>query len=112
MCLLWFACELHWLYWGYRLEFLGDKVFLQLWGASMLFFMVNVFILWLLVRNHTFARLFENGKVSQIFVPQRHGMISKVTTSIPKVTKRRAKRAKTPNGKTKRGGRGKLRKKD
>lgn len=35
-----------WLYYGYRLEMLGDNVFFpQLWGAGMAFFAVNVGIL-------------------------------------------------------------------
>jgi len=31
----------HWLYWAYRLEFLGQPVFAALWGASMLFLAAN-----------------------------------------------------------------------
>ena len=38
--------EAAWLYYGYRLEILGDSVFFpQLWGAGMGFFAVNVGIL-------------------------------------------------------------------
>jgi len=38
--------EAAWLYYGYRLEILGDNVFFpQLWGAGMAFFAVNVGIL-------------------------------------------------------------------
>ena len=31
----------HWLYWAYRLEFLGHHVFAALWGASLLFLAAN-----------------------------------------------------------------------
>lgn len=41
----WVLSELHWLYWGYKLEMLGENVFLQLWAASLLFFLANVRIL-------------------------------------------------------------------
>ena len=102
MCLLWFVCELHWLYWGYRLEFVGDNVFLQLWGASMLFFGANVLILWILIRNHKFAPLFKDGKVNQIFGDHhRSENARQVDDALPprgKAAKARAtrRRAKTP----------------
>ena len=38
----WAAAEVHWLYWGYRLEFRGESVFVQLWLAGLLFFAANV----------------------------------------------------------------------
>lgn len=38
-----------WLSTAYRLEFEGKPVFLELWGASIIFFLVNVFILWQLL---------------------------------------------------------------
>ena len=41
----WILSELHWLYWGYRLEMLGENVFLQLWIASLIFFTANLRIL-------------------------------------------------------------------
>jgi hypothetical protein len=101
MCLLWFVCELHWLYWGYRLEFVGDNVFLQLWGASMLFFGANVLILWILIRNHKFAPLFKDGKVNKIFGDDRRSKNARqVADALPrgKAAKARAtrRRAKTP----------------
>lgn len=34
---LWLAAQAHWLAWAYRLEFLGEPVFMQLWIASLLF---------------------------------------------------------------------------
>lgn len=41
----WILSEFHWLYWGYRLEMLGENVFLQLWIASIIFFIANLRIL-------------------------------------------------------------------
>ncbi|CAG9322145.1 unnamed protein product [Blepharisma stoltei] len=43
--LFWIISEAHWLYWGYHLEFLGESVFLQIWIASSLFFISNLWIL-------------------------------------------------------------------
>ncbi len=45
MGLVWLLTELHWLFWAYRLEFLGENTFLQVWLASLLFFAVNVMVL-------------------------------------------------------------------
>ncbi len=66
MCAAWFASQGHWLYWGYELEFLGNSVFLELWGASILFFVVNCWLLWALVRNHQYRPLFVQGKVARV----------------------------------------------
>ena len=99
MCVLWFVCELHWLYWGYRLEFVGDNVFLQLWGASMLFFGANVLILWILVRNHSFAPLFKNGTLNNIFGGRGVGEKAQQVddaASKGKVAKTTRRRARTP----------------
>ena len=42
----WILAQVAWLYYGYRLEMLGENVFFpQLWGAGMAFFGVNVWIL-------------------------------------------------------------------
>lgn len=49
--LLWFAAETHWLYWGYQLEFKGQSVFLELWIASLIFFIVNVGLICFLIRR-------------------------------------------------------------
>ncbi|KAJ4720420.1 GPI mannosyltransferase 1 [Melia azedarach] len=39
--LVWMGAQLHWLMWGYLLEFKGKNVFLQLWLASLLFLAAN-----------------------------------------------------------------------
>ncbi|OMJ95430.1 hypothetical protein SteCoe_1195 [Stentor coeruleus] len=41
----WVLTEVHWLYWGYRLEFLGENVFWELWAASLCFFVANARVL-------------------------------------------------------------------
>eukprot|EP01023_Acetabularia_acetabulum_P046155 TRINITY_DN4725_c0_g1_i4.p1 TRINITY_DN4725_c0_g1~~TRINITY_DN4725_c0_g1_i4.p1 ORF type:complete len:224 (-),score=2.66 TRINITY_DN4725_c0_g1_i4:60-653(-) len=38
----WMVMQLHWLYWGYLLEFVGQQVFLGVWLASVTFFIANI----------------------------------------------------------------------
>lgn len=45
LILPWVVSEAHWLFWGYKLEMLGQNCFLELWLASLLFFLANVRIL-------------------------------------------------------------------
>jgi phosphatidylinositol glycan class M len=52
MLAAWIATEAHWLFWGYMLEFQGQQVFLQLWGASVLFFLANSWILRELISSY------------------------------------------------------------
>jgi phosphatidylinositol glycan class M len=47
----WVLTEVHWLFWAYNLEILGESCFLQLWGASLLFFLANLRILTVILRN-------------------------------------------------------------
>jgi phosphatidylinositol glycan class M len=49
---MFFAGELHWLFWGYQLEFLGLPVFAGVWAAGLLFFAANIFALHECVRYH------------------------------------------------------------
>lgn len=51
LVLPWVLTEVHWLYWGYRLEFLGENVFLQLWMASIMFFIANINVLTQLIKS-------------------------------------------------------------
>ncbi|KAH7283344.1 hypothetical protein KP509_34G002400 [Ceratopteris richardii] len=54
MCfLLWSAAQLHWLLWAYKLEFQGYNVFFQLWIASLAFFLVNIFVLSVIIWHHS-----------------------------------------------------------
>ena len=48
---LWAGAQALWLSIAYRLEFLGESVFLSLWAASLLFFLVNVYIASQFIRN-------------------------------------------------------------
>ena len=52
LILPWLITEVHWLAWGYRIEFLGKSSFEGIHAASVLFFLVNVYILVSLVRLH------------------------------------------------------------
>ncbi|KAM2134556.1 hypothetical protein ACFX1R_004563 [Malus domestica] len=55
---LWVGCQLHWLFWGYMLEFKGQNVFLQLWIASIIFLAANTYVLVSLIRDHIFSPVF------------------------------------------------------
>ncbi|XP_027341362.1 GPI mannosyltransferase 1 isoform X3 [Abrus precatorius] len=57
--LLWIGAQTHWLMWGYLLEFKGKNVFLQLWMASLLFLVANIFILVMIIRHHNYASVFR-----------------------------------------------------
>jgi len=52
LVLLWIIGQANWLFWAYRLEFLGENTFDQVWTASILFFLVNIFIIWQLLDIH------------------------------------------------------------
>jgi len=51
LIVLWIASELNWLYWAYLLEFEGQNTFIQVWISSIVFFLVNGFLLCLLIKN-------------------------------------------------------------
>ena len=63
MVAAWLACELHWLYWAYYLEFMGQNTFLQVWVASLAFFGANVGVIAALVSAHRVAPLFRDGEL-------------------------------------------------
>ncbi|KAG6623696.1 GPI mannosyltransferase 1 [Phytophthora cinnamomi] len=71
MIAAWLGGELHWLYWAYHLEMQGSNTFSPLWVAGLLFFSVNVTILAMLMRNHSFTPLFKRGKIVQLFPNDR-----------------------------------------
>ena len=60
---LWFLTEFHWLFWAYRLEFLGENTFLPLWVAGCMFFLANVTIFVQMVRHHKEGKVFEKGQL-------------------------------------------------
>ena len=62
LCAAFFAGELHWLLWGYRLEFLGESVFAGVWLAGMLFFAANIGALYECVRWHGVGAFEKVGK--------------------------------------------------
>ncbi|CAK4098730.1 unnamed protein product [Aphanomyces euteiches] len=59
----WFGGELHWLYWAFGLEILGQNTFFQLWIAGLVFFCVNVAIMVLFIKKHHHGALFAGGRV-------------------------------------------------
>ncbi|XP_031483461.1 GPI mannosyltransferase 1 [Nymphaea colorata] len=54
----WVGAQVHWLMWGYLLEFKGQNVFLLLWLSSVLFLAANAFVLVMLIINHYYSPLF------------------------------------------------------
>jgi phosphatidylinositol glycan class M len=46
---VWVVAQLHWLFWGYLLEFEGAAVHLALWWAGALFLMANTAFMWVLL---------------------------------------------------------------
>ncbi|KAL2939718.1 GPI mannosyltransferase 1 [Bienertia sinuspersici] len=57
--LVWMGTQLHWLMWGYLLEFKGKNVFVPLWIASLLFLAANSFALIMFIRFHRYAPMFQ-----------------------------------------------------
>ena len=45
----WVVSQAVWLSIAYRLEFLGEPVFRELWAAGVAFFAVNVGLVWMLI---------------------------------------------------------------
>ncbi|XP_057962900.1 GPI mannosyltransferase 1 [Malania oleifera] len=57
--LIWMGAQMHWLMWGYLLEFRGKNVFLQLWIGSLLFLAANTFVLIMIIRHHRCTPLYN-----------------------------------------------------
>lgn len=57
--LVWMGTQLHWLMWGYLLEFKGKNVFLPLWIASLLFLAANSFVLIAIIHRHRYSPIFQ-----------------------------------------------------
>lgn len=57
--ILWVGAQLHWLLWGYLLEFKGKNVFLQMWMASILFLGANTYLLTSIIRSHRYSAAFN-----------------------------------------------------
>ncbi|XP_022952483.1 GPI mannosyltransferase 1-like [Cucurbita moschata] len=55
---IWTGAQLHWLMWGYLLEFKGKNVLIQLWMASILFLAANTAVLSLIINQHKLSALF------------------------------------------------------
>jgi phosphatidylinositol glycan class M len=47
--IVWVVAQLHWLFWGYMLEFEGAAVHLALWWAGALFLISNTAFMWVLL---------------------------------------------------------------
>ncbi|XP_077253327.1 mannosyltransferase family protein isoform X4 [Tasmannia lanceolata] len=56
--LVWMGAQIHWLMWGYFLEFKGKNVFIQLWLASVLFLVANTWVLIMIIRHHRYSPVF------------------------------------------------------
>jgi phosphatidylinositol glycan class M len=62
----WVAAQLHWLGWGYALEFQGLPVHLLLWGAGVLFLVANVGLMTALLECYAPRRSFLDGSILQL----------------------------------------------
>lgn len=49
----WMVTEIHWLIWGFQVEFLGNSAFLGIFFASVLFFIVNIYVITQLIAAHS-----------------------------------------------------------
>lgn len=56
--IVWMVAQLHWLFWGYLLEFKGKNVFIQLWLASIAFLAANTYVLTVIIGHHNLVPLF------------------------------------------------------
>ncbi|CAN0923423.1 GPI mannosyltransferase 1 [Linum grandiflorum] len=59
---VWMGAQMHWLLWGYLLEFRGRNVFLQLWVASLVFLAANTFVMVVFIRRHRYSPVFRRLK--------------------------------------------------
>mmetsp|Transcript_16072 Transcript_16072/g.18172 ORF Transcript_16072/g.18172 Transcript_16072/m.18172 type:complete len:211 (+) Transcript_16072:3-635(+) len=59
LLLLWIIGQANWLFWAYKLEFLGENTFFNVWASSIVFFVINVFIILQLVFSHQEKRNFK-----------------------------------------------------
>uniref|UniRef100_A0A7N0V9Q9 GPI mannosyltransferase 1 n=1 Tax=Kalanchoe fedtschenkoi TaxID=63787 RepID=A0A7N0V9Q9_KALFE len=59
----WMGAQMHWLMWGYLLEFKGKNVFLQLWMANLVFLAANTFVLITIIRYHELCPIFTRPKL-------------------------------------------------
>lgn len=55
---IWMCAQIHWLMWGYLLEFKGKNVFIQLWLGSILFLAANTWVLVMVIRRHIYSPVF------------------------------------------------------
>ena len=58
--------QLHWLYWGYSVEFLGLSSFTGMWLAGLLFFAANMAVLGGVLAHHRFVPVFQGGARTSI----------------------------------------------
>ncbi|CAG8613007.1 8947_t:CDS:2 [Dentiscutata erythropus] len=67
MLFAWISGQAIWLYQAYLLEFLGENTFLRIWMASIAFFVINIWILTEIVKNHNYEKCFELGKIRNVW---------------------------------------------
>ncbi|CAG8543620.1 1652_t:CDS:2 [Funneliformis mosseae] len=74
MLFAWIGGQALWLYQAYNLEFLGENTFFNIWLASIVFFMANVWILTEFVQNHVYEKCFDLGKIRKIWEVEEEDM--------------------------------------
>ncbi|OQR83889.1 hypothetical protein ACHHYP_14175 [Achlya hypogyna] len=63
---VWFAGELHWLYWAFGLEIMGQNTFFWVWVAGLVFFVVNIALMIAFNTHHNHAPLFARGAITPL----------------------------------------------
>lgn len=57
MLVLWFGTQLMWLFFAYHLEFEGQNTFFEIWLAGIGFFVSNVVVLILFIKNQKSVKI-------------------------------------------------------
>jgi len=63
MIFIWLSGQAFWLYEAYNLEFKGEKRFLRLCFAGIVFFMVNSFLVIWTVKNYSYSKCFNKNSL-------------------------------------------------
>lgn len=66
LCIAWLLTEIFWNAPAYHLEWQGQSVFAQVWGAGVLFFAANIASILALIRGHRFVPFTKAGQLVRL----------------------------------------------